>query len=198
MQISSPSKGGTLEAFEQFVALAVESEGLVVSEAQKFPVQILTRKAAYAETQTHGFEVDLVGARSDRLVLATVKSFFGSRGVTYEGVTGTGATASWYALLNRPEVRETVTRLAAERFGYRVDQVEMRLYAGKFAGGGHEARIRDRCATQIVGSGPIRVVGATDIVAVVREVAGSKSYRDNAVLTMMKVLDAVGGLSPLG
>lgn len=186
-----------MEAFEQFVALAMESEGLVVSEALKFPVQIQTSKTAYAEFQTHGFEVDLVGARSDRLVLATVKSFFGSRGVTFDGVSGSGTNASWYALLNRADVRETVTRLAAERFGYRVDQVEMRLYAGKFAGG-HEERIRAWCATQIVGSGPIRVVGATDVVAVVREVAGSKSYRDNAVLATMKVLDAVGGLSPLG
>ena len=58
-----------MEAFEQFVALAMESEGLVVSEAQKFPVQVLTKKAAYVETQTHGFEVDLVGARSDRLLI---------------------------------------------------------------------------------------------------------------------------------
>ncbi len=31
--------------------------------------------------QTHGYEVDLVGARSDRLVLATVQSYLGSRGV---------------------------------------------------------------------------------------------------------------------
>lgn len=186
-----------MEAFEQFVALAMESEGLVVAEAQKFPVQIQTNKVAYTEFQTHGFEVDLVGARQDRLVLATVKSFFGSRGVTYEGVTGTGTNGSWYALLNRPEVRETVTRLAAERFGYRLDQVEMRLYAGKFAGGGHESRIREWCAAQTVGSGPIGVVGATEVVRIVRGVAESKSYRDNAVLTTMKVLGAVGALAPI-
>jgi hypothetical protein len=184
-----------MEAFEQFVALAMESEGLVVSEALKFPVQIQTSKAAYAEFQTHGFEVDLVGARNGRLVLATVKSFFGSRGVTFDGVSGSGTNASWYALLNRAEVRETVTRLAAERFGYRLNQVEMRLYAGKFAGGGHEARIREWCSTQVVGFGPIQVVGAAEVVAVVREVAGSKSYRDNAVLATLKVLEEVGGLT---
>lgn len=68
-----------VEAFEQFVALALETEGLVVSGALKFPVKVRTTKAAYEEWQTQGFEVDLVGARSDRLVLATVKSFFGSR-----------------------------------------------------------------------------------------------------------------------
>ena len=34
------------------------------------------------------FEVDLVAARADRLVLATVKSFFGSRGVVADAVMG--------------------------------------------------------------------------------------------------------------
>lgn len=79
---------GVVEAFEQFVALALENEGLVVSGALKFPVRVRTTKAAYEEWQTHGFEVDLVGARSGRLVLATVKSFFGSRGVVAEHVRG--------------------------------------------------------------------------------------------------------------
>jgi hypothetical protein len=50
----------------------MEDQGLVVSEAIKFPVTRQTAKAAHAETQTHGFEVDLIGARSDLLVLATV------------------------------------------------------------------------------------------------------------------------------
>lgn len=77
-----------MEAFESFVALALEREGFVVSEAVKFPVQLQTRKAAYKEMQTHGYEVDLVAARADRLVLATVKSFFGSRGVVADHVTG--------------------------------------------------------------------------------------------------------------
>lgn len=58
-----------MEAFESFVALALETEGLVVSEALKFPV---TRQTP-SGLQTHGYEVDLVGARADRLVLASVK-----------------------------------------------------------------------------------------------------------------------------
>jgi hypothetical protein len=78
-----------VEAYESFVAVALAEEGFVVSEAAKFPVQLRTNKAAYDEYQTHGFEVDLVAARSDRLVLATVKSFFGSRGVVSEHVIGT-------------------------------------------------------------------------------------------------------------
>ena len=124
-----------MEAFEQFVALAMEAEGLVVSGALKFDVKRRTRKLAYEEWQTHGYEVDLIGARSDRLVLATVKSFFGSRGVVADHVTGAGGYTRWYALLNEPDVRDTVVNAAAERFGFRPDQVEMRLYVGRFAGG---------------------------------------------------------------
>lgn len=72
-----------MESFEQFVAVAMEAEGLIVSEAVKFPVRRQTRKVAHDEVQTHGYEVDLVGARADRLVLATVKSFLGSRGARH-------------------------------------------------------------------------------------------------------------------
>jgi hypothetical protein len=79
-----------MESFEQFVAVAMEAEGLIVSEAVKFPVRRQTRKALHDEVQTHGYEVDLVGARADRLVLATVKSFLGSRGVVADHVMGTG------------------------------------------------------------------------------------------------------------
>jgi len=56
-----------MESFEQFVAVAMEAEGLIVSEAVKFPVRRQTRKVLHDEVQTHGYEVDLVGARADRL-----------------------------------------------------------------------------------------------------------------------------------
>ncbi len=79
-----------MESFEQFLAVALEAEGLIVSEAVKFPVRRQTRKVLHDEVQTHGYQVDLVGARADRLVLATVKSFLGSRGVVAEHVMGTG------------------------------------------------------------------------------------------------------------
>ena len=120
----------TMEAFESFVALTMEDEGLVVSEAIKFPVTRRTAKTAYAETQTHGFEVDLIGACADRLVLATVKSFFGSTGIVAEHVMGLAAAPrlnNLYALLNDSVVRDAVmasagtryvTRLTKSRSGY--------------------------------------------------------------------------------
>ncbi len=63
-----------MESFEQFVVVAMEAEGQIVLEAVKFPVRRHTRKVLHDEVQTHRYEVDLGGARADRLVLATVKS----------------------------------------------------------------------------------------------------------------------------
>ena len=186
-----------MEAFESFVALALETEELVVSEALKFPVTQQTPSGL----QTHGYEVDLVGARADRLVLASVKSFFGSAGVVADHVAGIAAKPSFnkrYALLNNPKVRDAVVEGAAARFGYSLDQVELRLYVGKFAGakaGTHEERVREWCSRQRVGAGPIRVIGVKEVVAQVRDLAGAKQYRDNAALVAMKVLDAAGALN---
>jgi hypothetical protein len=190
-----------VEAFESFVAVALESEGFVVSEAVKFPVAQVTRKAAYEEVQTHGFEVDLVAARADRLVLATVKSFFGSQGVHADHVTG--ATASLvarkrYRLLNDVAVRDEVVAGAAKRYGCRPAQVGLRLYVGRFAAptkGTHEARIRHWCASQVAGGGPIQVFSVKDVIASVQQAAASTQYRDNPVLVTMKVLEAAGLLT---
>ncbi|HWH34715.1 MAG TPA: hypothetical protein VNT56_05465 [Acidimicrobiales bacterium] len=187
-----------MESFEQFVAVAMEAEGLIVSEAVKFPVRRQTRKVAHDEVQTHGYEVDLVGARADRLVLATVKSFLGSRGVVAEHVMGTGGNRRFralYLLLNDPVIRSGVVRSAAERYGYAEHQVRVRLYVGRFAAPvkrTHEPAIREWASTQIVGGGPIEVYGLPDVIQVVRQVSGSKTYRNNPVLVTMKVLDAAG------
>src|ERR1041384_6259060 len=96
-----------------------EDGRLVVSEAIKFPVVRQTAKTSHVEIQTHGFEVDLVGARQDRLVLAPVKSFFGSRGVVAEPVMGKSETKrlnSLYALLNDPVIRDAVIDGACKRY----------------------------------------------------------------------------------
>lgn len=192
-----------MESFEQFVAVAMEAEGLIVSSAIKFPVTRQTRKAIHSEIQTHGYEVDLVGARSDRFVLATVKSFFGSRGVAAEHVTGTTSDVrarNLYVLLNDPLIQQGVVAAAAERYGYPLEQVRVRLYVGRFAAptkGTHEAAIREWCAGQHVGGGPIEVYALDDVVAAVRSAAASKTYRDNPVLVTLKVLEAAGHLNDL-
>jgi len=190
-----------MEAFEGFVAVALEAEGLVVSSGVKFPVALQTRRAAYAEVQTHGYEVDLVGACADRLVLATVKSALGSRGVVAEHVTGETTNESArkrYALLNNPEIRRKVIGEAARLYGYRTSQVELRLYVGRFAApvqGTHEDQVRAWARRTRAGGGPIRVFGLSDVVGSVRQVASHTQYRDNPVIVTIKVLQAAGMLT---
>ncbi len=192
-----------MEAFETFVALALEEDGFIVSPAVKFPVRRRVRKASRPEFQEHGYEVDLVAARADRLVLATVKSFLGSRGVAAEAVMGETSDerrAGLYRLLNDPVIRDGVVKAAGERYGYESKQIELRLYAGRFAGrraGEHERRIREWAACQRVGAGSIGVVGLEEVVRKVRLAAGRKQYRDNAALVAVKVLAEAGQLVAL-
>ena len=192
-----------MEAFEAFVALTLEAEGLVVSEAVKFPVTRPTAKISHAEVQTHGFEVDLVGASAAKLVLASVKSFFGSRGVFATAVRGEApkpADNRLYAMLNDPVVRQGILEGACTRYGYGPTQVEFRLYVGKFAAGSkgaEEQSVRDWCAATVIGGGPIKVYGVTEVAARAREVANTKQYRDNPALVAIKVLEAARMLTPL-
>lgn len=191
---------GLMEAFETFVALALEEDGFIVSPAVKFPVRRRVRKTSRAEFQEHGYEVDLVAARADQLVLATVKSFLGSRGVAAEAVTGETTNQrrrGMYRLLNDPVIRDGVLKAASERYGYRSNRIEFRLYAGRFAGRGageHERRIREWAKTQRVGAGPIKVIGLDEVVQKVRTAAERKQYRDNAALVAVKVLAEAGQL----
>lgn len=127
-----------MESFEQLCKVALEAEGFVVTGNVKFFARRQTKKAAYDEFQEHGYEVDLVGARADRLVLASVKSYFGSRGVNRQSFVGLADPAkrtdySGYRILNDAALKREVVNAAFARYGYEDAQVEMRLYAGKFA-----------------------------------------------------------------
>jgi hypothetical protein len=189
-----------VEAFESFVAVALEAEDFVVSGGVKFRVKLPTRKAAYTEEQTHGYEVDLVGARANRLVLASVKSAFGSRGVVAEHVTGETSderASRLYRLLNDEVVRTRVVEEAAKRYRYRPNQVRLRLYVGRFSGrktGEHERRVRTWASEQHVGGGSIEVFGVQDVVRIVRGAADDTQYRDSAVLVTLKALQEAGQL----
>jgi hypothetical protein len=101
-------------------------------------------------------------------------------------------------LLNDSTVRTGVLSVAAERYGYPLTNVQLRLYVGKFAApkkGHHESQIRAWAATQHVGAGPIEVMGLGDVVDRVRAAAAHSQYRDNPVLVTMKVLEAAGLLT---
>jgi hypothetical protein len=175
-----------VEAYESVVAVALEGEEFAVTGPVKFPIEVHVEKQHRTETQTHGFEVDLVAARADRLVLATIKSYFGSRGVVAD-----------HRLLNDPPFREQMVSLAAGRYGYTVDQVRVRLYAGRFApaSGKHEQRIRAWCSQTWVGGGPIEVFGPHEVAEQLLVTAANTQYRDNPVLAAVKLLLATGHVS---
>jgi hypothetical protein len=185
----------SMEAFEQFVALDLEADRLVVSEAIKFPVTRQTHKTDHVEIQTHGYEVDLIGARSNLLVLATVKSFFGSKGVQAKEVMGKAGKTAGYALLNDPVIRDGVVSAACDRYGYAPEQLQLRLYVGKFASSARTAQetlIREWCSGQRIGGGPIEVRSLDNIIGRVRQISSSTMYRDNPVIVTMKVLAQAG------
>lgn len=134
-----------MESFEQLCRVALEEEGFAVTGNVKFFVRRRTRKQEHEEYQEHGYEVDLVAARSRKLVLAEVKSYLGSQGVSRQAFRGLADETKRtrferFKLFNEPELRAKVIGQACERYGYRPRQVEMRLYVGKFAGGPRSGR----------------------------------------------------------
>lgn len=148
-----------MESFEHICKVALEAEGFVVTTNVKFPGRRQTRRADRDEFQTHGYEVDLVGARMDALVLASVKSFLGSRGVNADAFVGlvsnpTPRDVGGYKLFNDSQLRNSVKAVAAERYGYELDQIKLRLYVRKFAGvhdcesaqGRTSSRLRRSCS----------------------------------------------------
>jgi len=90
-------------------------------------------------------------------------------------------------------------RLAAERYGYSVERVRVRLYVGKFAASLSNVNQRDQieswCARTRAGGGPIQVLGPRDVADQLKAAAEATQYRDHAALATVKLLRAVGDLS---
>lgn len=182
-----------MEGFEHVVKVALEAEQFIVAGNLKFPVKRQTRKAAYEEMQEHGYEIDLVGARADKLVLASVKSFFGSQGVSEAGFRGLSKTSKpklekRYILFNEHDVQAGVIRAACERFGYAPEQVELRLYVGKFRSEAARTAITEYLAVPVPGLRPVRVIGLQEILDGVLAVVESKTYFNDPVIMTLKAL----------
>ena len=78
--------------------------------------------------------------------------------------------------------------------------MEIRLYVGRFAAptkGDNEQGVRSWADSVIVGSGPIKIIGVTEVVNAVRKVASHKQYRDDPALVALKVLEAAGQLKEM-
>ena len=185
-----------MESFEHLCKVSLEAEGFAVTSNAKFPVRRRTRRESYEEYQTHGYEIDLVGARGNQLMLAEVKSYLGSMGVNRQGFVDLADRSKRthferYKLINYPELRREVTSVACERFGYSPEQLSWRLYVGKFANG-QDLEIREHLRSLVP---PVEVFGLHEIVAQLIELAKQKTYFDDPVLMTVKAMMAAGQLS---
>jgi hypothetical protein len=178
-----------MESFEHLCKVALEAEGFVVTGNIKFFVRRKTRKKGHIEYQKHGYEIDLVGARGDQLVLAEVKSYLGSKGVNRQAFRGLADETrktdyDRFKLFNEPELRKELCREACERFGYESDRLKLRMYVGKFAHG-HEEAVRAHLGNL---HPSVQVVGLNEIVSALIRLAGPRTYTDDPVVMTVKAL----------
>lgn len=184
-----------MEAFEHVVKVYLEDRGYVVTSGVKFPVARQTRRQT-KEVQTHGYEVDLVAARYDSLLLGSVKSFFGSAGVSRQGFRGIADESRSthfprYTMFNDAAVRDGIINGASKRYGYPVERITMALFVGKFCRPDEQV-IRKHLCRMVMGGGPVEVVGLMDLIKTLQEVANRKTYINDAVVMTLKVLQAAG------
>lgn len=185
-----------MEAFEQVVKVFLEANGYIVTSNVKFPVRRKTKKLRYDEYQTHGYEVDIVAARHDSLILGSVKSFFGSVGVNRQGFRGIADTSRQtyfqsYAIFNEHEIREGILSEAEKRYGYPRSQIQFWLFVGRFKAG-NESIITNHLSGIETGAGPVRVVNLNSIIEGLLEAAQSKTYYNDPVIVTLKALKEAG------
>lgn len=189
-----------MEAFEQVVKVYLEDRGYIVTSGAKFPVpKEIVKKSGRREVQVHGYEVDLVAARFESLLLASIKSFFGSAGVGKQGFVGISDPSrrthfSRYTMFNDPVVRDGIVREASKRYGYPPERIRMGLFVGKFYRP-DETIVRQHLAGICLPGGPVEVVALADLVTTLLDVSRRKTYINDAVVMTLRVLRAAGLLN---
>jgi hypothetical protein len=189
-----------MEAFEHVVKVHLEAKGYVVTSGVKFPIcRTIKKRSGRVERQTHGYEVDLIAARQDSLMLCSVKSFFGSLGVCCEGFVGLAKnprkpSLARYSLFNDAEVREGIIRGASERYGYSPRQICLALFVGRFRSEHDERAIREHLGTMRAGGGCVQVIGLSELIQTLRDVASRGTYINDPVVVTLKALREAGQL----
>jgi hypothetical protein len=188
-----------MEAFEHVAKVFLETQGYAVSTNVKFRVRRRTRKQAYEEFQEHGYEVDLVAARADELLLGSAKSYFGSHGFSrqfFREIADPKKKPLWESekLFNETEVQEGVLKRCVERFNYPRERIFLALFVGKFRKG-HEDDIRAHLGNLRFGGGAVRLFDLKTIAAGVVAEAERKTYRDDPVIVALKCLHELGWLT---
>lgn len=192
-----------MEAFEHVVKVYLETRHYIVTSGVKFPItKLIVKRSGRKERQTHGYEVDLVAARRDELILASVKSFFGSAGVHRQGFRGLADESKpthfgRYTMFNERAIMRGMIRGASARFGYPPKRIRMCLFVGKF----HrpdEVDIRKHLARLRTPAGTVEVIGLDEIVRQLLAATTSRTYINDPVLMTLKVLRAADLLKEAG
>lgn len=189
-----------MEGFENVVRLYMERRGFVVATNVKFKLAKKTKKQERDEVQTHGYEVDIVAARANQLLLGEVKSFFGSAGVQRKSFAGLASKTNSdelarYRLFNDADHREQLIAEACKRYGYELSQVRVALFVGHFKRGDEDDITRHLKSLSTKG-GPIEVYGPKAIAAdLMTSVLADGTYADDPVVSTLRLLEEVGVLS---
>jgi len=165
----------------------METKGYAVTSGVKFPVRIKTKKATREEFQTHGYEVDLVAARREELILLSVKSFFGSKGFAYRALMEE-------SLFGRKDVLEGVLSEVQLRYGYDRKQIKIWLAVGRFKTG-NQSLITQHLHKLSQTTVPMRLVLLQEIVDGILIAARKKTYLDDPVIVTLKCLIESGRIS---
>jgi hypothetical protein len=188
-----------MEAFEHIVKVYLEDQGYIVTSGVKFPVTIsIKKKSGSIERQKHGYEIDIVAAKRWSLLLASVKSYFGSAGVRKQGFKKIADLSrrthfKRYTVFNNVHVRRGILKSASKRYGYPLNRIRLALIAGKFHHPDEEA-IRKHLGTIRTKAGPVEVISLEEIAKTLMDIAERKTYINDPVVVTMKVLHARGRL----
>ena len=180
-----------MEAFEHIVKVFLETQGYVVTTNVKFPVKRKTKKTNYEEYQTHGYEVDIIGARSNSLLLGSVKSFFGSGGVSRQGFKEIADASkkthfNQYNIFNVPEIRDGILKEVSSKYGYPGEQIQLCLFVGRFSFG------EEQIITSYLKKKRIKVYNLQMIVEGLLKAAKPSTYTNDPVVVTVKALQLAG------
>jgi len=168
-----------VEAFEHVAKVFLETQGFAVSTNVKFPVRMRTKKRSHEEYQTHGYEVDFVGARSNELLLGSVKSYFGSHGFSRKSFDK--------LFFDRPQIWEGILKGVIERFNYPRQQIFFGMFIGHFKGA--EKLSTEKYTKEArFGGGKVRLYDLQTILNGVLAEARKGTYFNDPVVVAVKSL----------
>lgn len=181
-----------MESFEHVVKVYLESLGYAVSCGVKFPIKLRVKsKDGKKHYQRHGYEVDVVAAKHGELLLGSVKSFFGSKGVNRQGFKGLAnpdrrTHFPRYLMFNRLKIGNGIIREASKLYGYQKEQIRLALFVGRFL-----ACDKDAVRKHLTERG-VKVVGPDEIVKQLLTLVSKKTYVNDPVITTLRLLYAEG------